>query len=198
MRIAPIAVVAAAGAMFASAPGAGDVVVFRFALEGSQEVPPVNTPGTGEATVTLDTDTGEVTVTGEYRDLVSDALAAHIHGPADPGQNAGVLIGLIIDGGTSGMISGSGTLQPGHIDEMLNGRTYVNVHSNMHSGGEIRGQVVPCAADMNLDGMADVSDFFTFLDFFADGDNRADMDGDGDLDVDDFFLFLDLFADGCV
>ncbi len=54
-----------------------------------------------------------------------------------------------------------------------------------------------CPADLDGDGDTDADDFFTYLDFFAQGDPRADIDGDGDRDADDFFGYLDLFGQGC-
>ncbi len=55
-------------------------------------------------------------------------------------------------------------------------------------------EIVLHPADLQGDGDVDADDFFTYLDFFASGDDRADIQGDGDIDADDFFAFLDLFV----
>lgn len=115
---------------------------FTFQLSGAQEVPPVASGGSGACTVTLDDVTGAVTVSGVYTGLTSNATLAHIHGPAAVGVNAGVLVSLTQTGGTSGTVSGGGTLSPANVNNLLNGLTYVNVHTVNHGGGELRGQIV--------------------------------------------------------
>ncbi|NOT29763.1 MAG: CHRD domain-containing protein [Planctomycetes bacterium] len=110
-------------------------------MSGAQEVPPVVTAGTGFCTVTLDDVTGAVSVSGSFSGLTSTATAAHIHGPAPAGAIAGILVTLTETGGTSGNVSGSGTLSPANITNLLNGLTYINVHTTINGGGEIRGQI---------------------------------------------------------
>ena len=117
------------------------VVTFTIPLEGSQEVPPVVSGGSGTATITLDSATGSVTVSGSYTGLSGNQSVAHIHGAAAAGANAGVVLALTGTGGTSGTISGSGVLNAARTAEMLAGRHYVNVHSTAHPGGELRGQI---------------------------------------------------------
>jgi hypothetical protein len=64
-------------------------------------------------------------------------------------MNAGILVGLTHTGGTSGLLSGGGTLSAGQINDMKNGLHYVNVHSVNFGGGEIRGQVVATVPTMS-------------------------------------------------
>jgi len=125
-------------------------VRWTFGLDGSQMVPPVATPATGVCTLTIDPNTGEVQVAGSYQDLKGVALAAHLHGPADPGQNGPVLVQLTHTGGFSGTIRGSGVLSSTDTQEALAGRTYVVVHSIFAGGGEIRGQAVPSVLGTNF------------------------------------------------
>jgi len=116
---------------------------FQVLLDGLQEVPSVNTPGTGIADVAFNDVTGEMSITGTFQDLIGTTTVAHLHGPADFGANAGVIFGLTIDVGvTSGNFSGSDTLDATEIGYVLDGMTYINVHSSHRAGGEIRGQVV--------------------------------------------------------
>ena len=77
-----------------------------------------------------------------YQGLSGNAIAAHIHAPAQPGVNAPVIVPLAAIGGASGTVTGGGTLTPTLIQAMLDGLTYVNVHTQLHPGGEIRGQIV--------------------------------------------------------
>jgi hypothetical protein len=126
-------------------------------MNGAQERPnPVNTPGTGVATVTFDDLTGVMTVNGTFQNLTANANNAHVHGYAplgQPGQPAaGVVFGLNFTPSTSGTVSGTGTIPSDRIDDVLAGLTYINIHSvGQYSGGEIRGQIiVPEPASMAL------------------------------------------------
>ena len=77
-----------------------------------------------------------------YEGLTGTAFAAHIHGLTPPGTNAPVIVPLTATGGTSGAITGGGTLtNPTQVQAMLDGLTYVNLHTDMSPGGEIRGQI---------------------------------------------------------
>jgi len=140
-----IAVLAvAAVAMPASA------IVYNFSMDGAQEVPPVPTTGTGQCTVNLDEGTGAVSVSCSYQNLIGTVNNAHIHGLAPPGMNAGVIVPMSQTGGTSGTATGNGVLNAAQIQGMLDGLTYVNIHSTFRPGGEIRGQVVPEPATLGL------------------------------------------------
>jgi hypothetical protein len=135
-------------AVFASAALAtsanATVHTFSCNMDGFQETPPVATPATGIATVTLNDVTGQVTVvSGSYTGLLGPCNNAHIHGPAAIGAGpAGVIQGITHTGGTTGTLSGGGILNATNMGHMLAGNTYINVHSTAHSGGEIRGQLI--------------------------------------------------------
>jgi glucose/arabinose dehydrogenase len=115
---------------------------FEFGMSGLEEVPANSERGTGDCVVELDASTGNVTVGCTYEGLTGDPRAAHIHGPAAPGENAGVIVPLLVHGGTSGTITGGGVLTPDLVQAMLDGRTYVNIHTAAHTPGELRGQIV--------------------------------------------------------
>ena|ERR1700694_4414320 len=66
--------------------------LFTTTLSGSQEVPPNASPATGSGTVLLDDARTTITVNLSFSGLLAPATAAHIHGPANPGTNAPVLI----------------------------------------------------------------------------------------------------------
>ncbi len=103
-------------------------------------MPPTLSLGTGTASVTLDPD-GTLHWTVSYQNLSGPALAAHFHGPALPGMNAGVVVN--IGGPTPGNpMQGSAHLNTTQIADLVAGRWYVNVHTAANPNGEIRGQVV--------------------------------------------------------
>lgn len=116
-------------------------VYFAVPLSGAEEVPPVVTTGTGLAFVVVDPANNFVSVEGNYSNLESDAIAAHIHGPAPHGRNADIILPLMPSGGTSGFLVGSGAVAPALIQDILSGLAYVNVHTSGHTDGEIRGQI---------------------------------------------------------
>lgn len=114
---------------------------FSFGMDGSQEQPPNGSPGTGSCSVFLDELSGNVSVGCNYSGLAGTTLAAHIHGLAPRGINAGVIVPLTTVGAMAGTITGGGTLTAGQVQGMLDGLTYVNLHTSFRPGGELRGQV---------------------------------------------------------
>jgi hypothetical protein len=115
-------------------------MTFHAMLSGAQEVPPVNAQGKGTAQLTLDTATKKLTWTVTYSGLTADAAAAHIHGPAATGTNAGVVVNLAPNG-VKNPIEGSATLTDAQIADLVAGKYYVNIHTAQNKGGEIRGQI---------------------------------------------------------
>jgi hypothetical protein len=138
------AILVGATALAAATPALGSIRTFEAYMDGLQETPPNASPATGYAALTLDDVTGQVTITtGTFSGLLASATAVHIHGLAGPGTPAGVLIPLTIDTpGTSGTFSGGGTLAGANITGMINGQTYVNLHTSVFPGGEVRGQLI--------------------------------------------------------
>lgn len=116
---------------------------WTFPLDGLQETPPVATPGTGDCQLDFDDVTGDWNLLCNFSGLIGTANNAHIHGPALPGVPAGVLVGLSFTPASSGTITGSGTFAPTVLQHVLDGLTYVNLHSTFRPAGEIRGQIVP-------------------------------------------------------
>jgi hypothetical protein len=74
-----------------------------------------------------------------YSGLSGPATAAHFHGPAEAGKNAGVKVP--IPNATSSPAEGSATLTDEQAADLTAGKYYVNVHTAANPGGEIRGQV---------------------------------------------------------
>jgi hypothetical protein len=119
-------------------------VSFKVPLSGAQSVPPVDTSGAGTADLTYDPTTRVVTWNITYSGMSSPVTMAHFHGPAKQGQNAPVVIWLTSKTTPpSSPITGSATLTPEQAQQFLAGEWYVNVHTQSHPAGEIRGQVMP-------------------------------------------------------
>ena len=110
-----------------------------IALDGASEVPPNTSPGKGTAEVDYDAATKKLSWKISYSGLTGPATAAHFHGPAEPGKNAGVKV-AIPNIGTS-PAEGSATLTDEQAADLTGGKLYINIHTAANPGGELRGQV---------------------------------------------------------
>ncbi|UVK36199.1 CHRD domain-containing protein [Mesorhizobium sp. AR10] len=120
-------------------PALADTVKMKATLDGGQQNPPVTTKGKGTATLGFDTTTKKLSWTVKYSGLSGPATAAHIHGPAATGANAGVVIPF--KGKLKSPIKGSATLTDAQAADLEAGKYYVNVHTAANKDGEIRGQI---------------------------------------------------------
>ncbi len=132
---------------------------FSARLGGDEEVPPINTEGSGTFRMTI-RDTINFTLT--FEDLSSPLAVAHLHF-GQTNVSGGVMIFLCGGGGqpacpatTSGTITGTITaanvtgpaaqgIAAGDLDSALeavrDGLSYANMHTANFGGGEIRGQI---------------------------------------------------------
>ncbi len=136
LNVAVLLWAVAAGAAFA------DTVNLKADLEPSSEVPPTTSKGHGNLKATFDTSSKDLKWKITYEDLSGPATAAHFHGPAAVGKNAGVQVGIAKDTLAS-PIEGEKTLTDEQQSDLMAGKWYFNVHTAAHPSGEIRGQVVP-------------------------------------------------------
>ncbi len=128
---------------------------FKAELSGSEEVPSVKTNAKGEATFHL-VKGGEalaykLTVSG-----IENVTAAHIH-QGKKGQNGPPVVNLFAGPEKRGKVNGvlaegsittekmfgplSGKAVKALIDMIESGDAFVNVHTESHQEGEIRGQI---------------------------------------------------------
>lgn len=152
-----------------SVPVGAHEQVYTAPLLGSSEVPPNASPGNGTTTVTIDFDLFTMRVEATFADLVGTTTAAHIHCCVAPGANAGVATQLpSFDGFPLGVTSGAYdhtfdmalessynpafvTANGGTVATAFNalvagldaGQAYLNIHTSVYGGGEIRGLLTP-------------------------------------------------------
>ena len=153
-------------------------MVFGGDLTGPNEEPPVASPGTGSARVTIDPDAHTLRVEAVFSDLVANTTAAHIHcctlvpfvGTAGVATQTPSFMGFPL-GVTSGTFDRTYNLleaaswnpafiaanggSPGSAEivfaaGLFGGRTYFNIHSSTFGGGEIRGFLAPEPATIGL------------------------------------------------
>src|SRR5438067_1439335 len=134
-----LAGLAFSAAMILGTAALAESVSFKADLKPSSEVPPVESKGSGMLAATYDTGSKSLNYTANYSGLTGDATAAHFHGPAAAGQNAGVVVP--VTGSAASPIKGSATLTDAQAADLMAGRWYFNIHTAANKGGEIRGQV---------------------------------------------------------
>jgi hypothetical protein len=133
---------------------------FSASLSGAEEVPPINTAGTGNFEMTIQP--GTITFSLAFSGLSSPLAVSHLH--FAPSKVAGGVMIFLCGGGgqpacpatTEGTITGTITaanvtgptaqgIAPGDLDSALEavraGLAYANMHTANFVGGEIRGQV---------------------------------------------------------
>ena len=153
------------------------IITAITSLSAANEIPPIASPGTGSAIVTIDTVLNTMQVQVAFSGLTTNTVAAHIHCciaqpantgvattvPAFPGFPLGVTSGTY--NGTLDLTS-AGSYNPAFVTAegsvaaaetalitgISAGQTYLNIHTTMNPGGEIRGilAVTPEPATMLL------------------------------------------------
>jgi hypothetical protein len=108
-------------------------------LSGANEVPPVTTPATGTATVTIRPDH---TVSVKVSATGMNATASHIHQGA-ASANGPVIVPFTKTGDNTFVAPDGAKLTDAQYDAFKAGNLYVNVHTAANPGGEIRGQLKP-------------------------------------------------------
>jgi len=148
-----------AGAAFvalAAAPASAQTYTLTASLNGANETPTaINTGAFGSATVIVDMTNRTVTYTVDVFNLPSGVAASHIHAGA-AGTSGPVVVNFAPPVPASNDFRFTGTVKDTEFllrpdqgirsaDDMfqaiLGGNSYVNVHSAVNGGGEIRGQL---------------------------------------------------------
>jgi hypothetical protein len=121
---------------------------FIAVLNSGQEVPPNSSKAFGVAFVTFNEATQEVCFSISYTEslLTSAETAAHFHASAPPGENAPVIIPLALGSPKNGCVTPDPPLTAQQIADLFAGLWYINVHTSVNPGGEIRGQLLPQSA----------------------------------------------------
>ena len=113
-------------------------------INGAQEVGPTMSSSVGNAFLTYDSASKMLCYAISYTGLDGDETAAHFHGPSSAGENNAVLFNInAISGVGSPKADCVGPFGARAQAALRQGKIYINVHSSLYPGGEIRGQVIP-------------------------------------------------------
>ena len=166
-------VVLAAIAIGAAGSSQAAVVSYFANLSGPNESPPNASPGTGTGAVDVDATAHTMHVHAVFSGLLGNTTASHIHAPtAAPGTGtAGVATTTpTFAGFPLGVMAGTyditldmtqaSSYNPSYVtanggttasaeaalfQAIADGKAYLNIHSNVFPGGEIRGFLIPLA-----------------------------------------------------
>jgi hypothetical protein len=112
-------------------------------------VPPTDSLAFGTGVFEYDDESNVLTWTVLFTAslLDTDEIASHIHGPAAPGVNADILIDTGVGQLKQGMadldeVAGCSADPEACEADLLAGLWYINIHSDEHQNGEIRGQIL--------------------------------------------------------
>jgi len=155
----------------AAVSGRADTIILSASLSGPNESPSNTSPGTGFALVTYDTSAETLHVQVNFSGLTGTTTASHIHcctatpftGTAGVATTVPTFAGFPL-GVTSGTydntldLTQASSFNPSFVSAhggtlsaaeaalaggFLNGTTYLNIHTNVFPGGEIRGFLRP-------------------------------------------------------
>jgi hypothetical protein len=125
--------------LLAAGVGLASAATVHVKLKGSHETPPVKTMASGYGVIKVAADG---TVSGKVTTRGITGTMAHIHEGA-PGQSGKPIIALAQGPHGTWMVPDGSKLTPDQMKEFKAGDLYVNVHSDAHPAGEIRGQLKP-------------------------------------------------------
>ena len=160
---------AAAAILFATAAQAA-TTIYTANLSGPNESPPNASPGTGSAVVTIDDVLNTMRVQVTFSGLLGTTTASHIHTPTAapftgtagvatttptfPGFPLGVtsgtydqLFNLLLDSSYNPVFEAANggtaaTAEAALLTGIASGKAYLNIHTTVVPGGEIRGFLV--------------------------------------------------------
>ncbi len=112
-------------------------VGYKAVLKANSEVPPSLSTAAGTGEFTFDSATKVMTWTITYSGLTGQITSARL----EPSMISSSFPAEVPFGAEASPVSGRATLTDAQIEDLVAGRLYVNIHTNMYPGGEIRGQI---------------------------------------------------------
>jgi hypothetical protein len=116
-------------------------------LTGANEVPPVNTTGSGSADISFDPDMKMIgyEISWSLGSAADSTVGMHFHGSETGSDTTSSPVVIPLSGFTrdnSGSFSGmTRELTDAEVAQLLAGKWYLNIHSGTYPGGELRGNI---------------------------------------------------------
>jgi len=144
-----VVVFAGCGGGNGSSTPTGQVISIAAQLTGFEVVPAVNTNGIGDASISVNDQSGGITGSLQVLGLTGTPTVVHIHDGA-AGTNGGILVTLEQDTTQPNTfnIPANTSLSSADLTKLLNSETYLQVHSNVHATGELRAQILAPNSDI--------------------------------------------------
>jgi hypothetical protein len=131
-------------ALAASPAGNAAAATYRATLGGGGEMPPVATAASGTAIVDVDPATKRISWSVTFAGLASPVTSADITCAAAVGvRGAGIAVGLGRGSNLQSPLTGRGKLTDPQFADLNNGGCYVNIATDAHKLGELRGRLEP-------------------------------------------------------
>jgi hypothetical protein len=168
LRYLALTLLAATATAAAADEDEGEATRLRAALVGTEEVPAIFAPGNARFTARVLDGGNRIDFELVYEQLTAPPLAAHVHfgqrgvsaavsfffcggggKPPCPATTSGTITGTVVAADVLGPTAQG--IAPGNLAAILQmmraGLTYANMHTPLHPGGEIRGQIRAADAD---------------------------------------------------
>ena len=108
-------------------------------LDAPQRLPTYS-PGVGRADFVLERESLRLTWTVTFRDLTTEPVGLHLHGPVPAEGTAPVMFDLASDTFRS-PVEGEKILTEGEVAYLVQHLVYINLHTTQYPEGELRGPV---------------------------------------------------------
>lgn len=164
---------------------------FERGLAGSNQVPPILTGASGTVEVTLDGN--ELVLEGSFQGLEGElrevaGASAHVHQGA-AGATGDIVFALDVEAGAddrSGTFDHTEALSEAQKSDFEDGLYYLNIHSSVHPGGELRAQLhqqEPQEPGSLVQVGGQVSELVILFGLLQDAGVLDDLDPEGDYTI---------------
>jgi hypothetical protein len=131
-------------AAFAAWPMTAAAATYRATLGGGGEVPPVATSASGTAEVTVDPATNRISWNVTFTGFGSPVIGTDITCARPVGvRGAGIAVGLGHGSDLPSPLTGNGKLTAAQFADLKDGGCFVNIETEAHKAGELRGRLEP-------------------------------------------------------